>query len=98
MFWRDAMASFLEWVQNIGPWGPVLFAAAYVPAAVLLVPGSLLTLVAGVAIQSLELCLRIGRGAVPNIYPRLVDRDVAWNHHVCVPWIGNQQRGGPRLG
>ena len=47
MFWRDILASFLEWVQGIGPWGAVLFAAAYVPAAVLLVPGSLLTLGAG---------------------------------------------------
>jgi uncharacterized membrane protein YdjX (TVP38/TMEM64 family) len=44
---RDTLASFLEWVQGIGPWGPVLFAAAYVPAAVLFVPGSLLTLGAG---------------------------------------------------
>jgi uncharacterized membrane protein YdjX (TVP38/TMEM64 family) len=39
--------SFLEWVQGIGPWGAVLFAAAYVPAAVFFVPGSLLTLGAG---------------------------------------------------
>ncbi len=44
---RDTLASFLEWVQGIGPWGAVLFAAAYVPAAVLFVPGSLLTLGAG---------------------------------------------------
>jgi len=44
---RDTLASFLEWVQGIGPWGAVLFAAIYVPAAVLFVPGSLLTLGAG---------------------------------------------------
>jgi uncharacterized membrane protein YdjX (TVP38/TMEM64 family) len=44
---RDAVTAFLDWVQGIGPWGAVLFAAAYVPAAVLLVPGSLLTLGAG---------------------------------------------------
>ena len=44
---RDTVASFLEWVQGIGSWGAVLFAAAYVPAAVLFVPGSLLTLGAG---------------------------------------------------
>jgi uncharacterized membrane protein YdjX (TVP38/TMEM64 family) len=44
---RDTLASFLNWVQGIGPWGAVLFAAAYVPAAVLFVPGSLLTLGAG---------------------------------------------------
>ncbi|MGH9221981.1 MAG: TVP38/TMEM64 family protein [Vicinamibacterales bacterium] len=44
---RDTLASFLEWVQSIGPWGAVLYAVAYVPAAVLFVPGSLLTLGAG---------------------------------------------------
>lgn len=44
---RGSLISFLEWVQGIGPWGAVLFAAVYVPAAVLFVPGSLLTLGAG---------------------------------------------------
>jgi uncharacterized membrane protein YdjX (TVP38/TMEM64 family) len=44
---RDTLASFLEWIQDIGPWGAVLFGAVYVPAAVLFVPGSLLTLGAG---------------------------------------------------
>src|SRR5918996_3730345 len=44
---RDMLASFLEWVQGIGSWGAVLYAVAYVPAAVLFVPGSLLTLGAG---------------------------------------------------
>src|SRR4051812_45713336 len=39
MFWRATLASFLEWVQGVGPWGAVLFTVAYVPAAVLLVPG-----------------------------------------------------------
>lgn len=44
---RQTLASFLEWVQGIGPWGAVLVAAAYVPAAVLLLPGAPLTLGAG---------------------------------------------------
>src|SRR5438128_1127543 len=44
---RNTLASFLEWVQGLGPLGAVLFAAMYVPAAVLFAPGSLLTLDAG---------------------------------------------------
>jgi uncharacterized membrane protein YdjX (TVP38/TMEM64 family) len=44
---RDTLTSFLEWVPRIGPWGAVLFAAVYVPAAVLFVPASVLTLGAG---------------------------------------------------
>ena len=41
---------FLAWVQRIGPWGAVLLGAAYIPAALLFVPGSLLTLGAGFAL------------------------------------------------
>lgn len=44
---RDVLASFLDWIQRIGPWGAALFAAAYVPAALFFFPGALLTLVAG---------------------------------------------------
>lgn len=46
---REWMAQLVAWVQQLGPWGPVLLAAAYVPAAVLLVPGSLMTIGAGAA-------------------------------------------------
>lgn len=37
----------LDWVAQLGPWGPVIFIAIYVAAAVLFVPGSALTLGAG---------------------------------------------------
>lgn len=38
---------FAEWVQGLGVWGPVAFIAGYVLAAVLFIPGSLLTLAGG---------------------------------------------------
>ncbi len=38
--WLQAV---LDWMAGLGPWGPVLFAAFYVVAALLFVPGSLLT-------------------------------------------------------
>jgi uncharacterized membrane protein YdjX (TVP38/TMEM64 family) len=47
MFGRDTIAAFLEWVQRAGPWGALLFGLAYIPAAVLLVPASVMTLGAG---------------------------------------------------
>jgi uncharacterized membrane protein YdjX (TVP38/TMEM64 family) len=43
----DLTVGFLGRVRDLGAWGPVLLAAAYVPAALLFVPGSLLTLGAG---------------------------------------------------
>ena len=44
------LSRFLAWVQRIGPWGAVLLGAAYIPAALLFIPGSLLTLGAGFAL------------------------------------------------
>jgi uncharacterized membrane protein YdjX (TVP38/TMEM64 family) len=46
---KDVLVRFLEWVQELGAWGPAVLAAAYIPAAVLFIPGSLLTLGAGFA-------------------------------------------------
>jgi uncharacterized membrane protein YdjX (TVP38/TMEM64 family) len=47
MFGRDTIARLLEWGRGAGPWGALLFGLAYIPAAVLFVPASVLTLGAG---------------------------------------------------
>jgi uncharacterized membrane protein YdjX (TVP38/TMEM64 family) len=39
---------FAEWVDGLGVWGPVVFVLGYAVAAVAFVPGSLLTLAAGI--------------------------------------------------
>ncbi len=44
---KDNQAGFLERIESVGPWGPVLLAGAYAIACVLFVPGSILTLGAG---------------------------------------------------
>lgn len=41
------LSRFLAWVQTVGPWGAVILGGGYIPAALLFVPGSLLTLGAG---------------------------------------------------
>lgn len=41
------LPSFVAWVNSLGVWGPVVFIAGYVVAAVAFVPGSILTLAAG---------------------------------------------------
>ena len=43
----ELLPRFAEWVAGLGPAGPIAFAAGYVAATILLVPGSLLTLAAG---------------------------------------------------
>jgi len=38
---------FAEWVQGLGPWGPIVFILGYAVAAIAFLPGSLLTGAAG---------------------------------------------------
>jgi len=44
---QDRLKQVLDWVGQLGPWAPVWFIAIYVVAAVLFIPGSVLTLGAG---------------------------------------------------
>jgi pyruvate/2-oxoglutarate dehydrogenase complex dihydrolipoamide dehydrogenase (E3) component/uncharacterized membrane protein YdjX (TVP38/TMEM64 family) len=44
---QDWLKAALDWIGKLGPWGPVIFVCLYVLAAVLFVPGSVLTLGAG---------------------------------------------------
>jgi uncharacterized membrane protein YdjX (TVP38/TMEM64 family) len=46
---RWHLADFFVWVRDLGWWGPALLAAVYVPACLLFVPGSILTIGAGYA-------------------------------------------------
>lgn len=41
------MSALKEWIATLGVWGPLAFAAIYVVAALLLIPGTVLTLAAG---------------------------------------------------
>ena len=38
----------LDWISGLGPWGPIIFIALYIVVTVLFLPGSILTLGAGV--------------------------------------------------
>jgi pyruvate/2-oxoglutarate dehydrogenase complex dihydrolipoamide dehydrogenase (E3) component/uncharacterized membrane protein YdjX (TVP38/TMEM64 family) len=44
---QDLLKAALDWIANLGPWGPVIFVGLYVVATVLFVPASVLTLGAG---------------------------------------------------
>ena len=46
----ERLGASLEAVRELGPWGPVALAAVYILACVFFVPGSLLTLAAGVSL------------------------------------------------
>ena len=91
-FWRDTLASFLEWVQGIGPWGAVLFAAAYIPAAVLLVPGSLLTLGAGFVFGAVQGTLIVSLGSTAGAtVVFVVGRSIARD------WVARRLTARPKM-
>jgi uncharacterized membrane protein YdjX (TVP38/TMEM64 family) len=92
MCWRAILAAFLEWAQSIGPWGAVLFAAAYVPAAVLLVPGSLLTLAAGFLFGVVKGTVIVSLGSTAGAAAAfIVGRSVARD------WVDRRLTGRPRM-
>ncbi len=43
----DLLRSLLRWIENLGGWAPVIFILVYIVACVLFLPGSILTLGAG---------------------------------------------------
>ncbi len=45
---QGLLQSVLPWINGLGPWGPIIFILTYVLATVLFVPGSILTLGAGI--------------------------------------------------
>jgi uncharacterized membrane protein YdjX (TVP38/TMEM64 family) len=45
---QELLKSSLDWVAGLGGWGPFIFIAIYIAACVLFIPGSILTLGAGV--------------------------------------------------
>ena len=61
---KEYLQRFLEWAGDLGPWGPVLLAAAYVPACVLFVPGSVLTVGAGLAFGVVTGTVAVSAGSV----------------------------------
>ena len=86
------VAALLTRVQQIGPWGPVVLGAAYVPAAIFFVPGSLLTLAAGFLFGPVKGTLVVSLGSTAGaaaafIVARRIARD----------WVSRQIAGRPRL-
>jgi len=44
---QELLKQAIDWVGQLGPWGPIIFIAIYIAATVLFIPGSVLTLGAG---------------------------------------------------
>lgn len=60
----DYVVRFLEYVQSLGAWGPLVLAVVYVVATVLMVPGTILTLGAGFVFGVLVGTIAVSAGSV----------------------------------
>ena len=77
---QDTLQRALTWIRDLGPIGPLVFAGIYVIAAVAMVPGSILTLGAGVIFGVLEGTIVVAVSATlgataPFLIGRYVARD-----------------------
>ncbi len=59
----DWLARFLAWVEDLGFWGEVLLALAFIPACLFLIPGTLLSLGAGFAFGVVEGTITVSLGS-----------------------------------
>jgi uncharacterized membrane protein YdjX (TVP38/TMEM64 family) len=89
---RDEVPRLLQWLEDLGPWGPVLLAAAYVPATVLAVPGSLITLGAGAAFGVVPGTVAVSVGSTLGAAAAfLIGRTLARG------WVERKVAGNPRF-
>lgn len=61
---NEYIGRFLQYVQSLGVWGPVLLAVVYVIATVMMVPGLILTLGAGFAFGLVQGTITVSIGSV----------------------------------
>ncbi len=61
---KETLSGFLDWVRGLGTWGPVVLAAVYIPACLLFLPGSLITLGAGFAFGVVRGTIAVSLGSV----------------------------------
>lgn len=89
---EETLRSVLEWVRGLGVWGPLVVGALYVPATVLLVPGSVITLGAGalfgVVVGTIAVSLGSTAGACAAFW---VGRTLARD------WVAAKVAGNPRF-
>jgi uncharacterized membrane protein YdjX (TVP38/TMEM64 family) len=89
---QEPIREFLDWVRGLGPWGLVALALFWIPAAVLLVPGTLITLAGGALFGVPQAVAAISLGSTAGACAAfLVGRGVAR------PWVERQIAANARF-
>jgi uncharacterized membrane protein YdjX (TVP38/TMEM64 family) len=89
---QNLLRQALAWIASLGAWAPVMFVCLYIGACVLFIPGSLLTLGAGVVFGvvhgSIIASIAASLGAAAAF---LVGR------YIARPWVARKIEGDPRF-
>ncbi len=82
----------LQWIQSLGPWGPVMFILIYIGAVICSVPASILTLGAGFAFGMVW-------GSVYVLTAALISASVTFliSRHLARDWIGRRLATHPKF-
>jgi len=89
---QDLLRQALEWIQGLGPWGPVLFVAVYVFACILFIPGWILTLGAGVLYGVLKGSVIVSAAATLGATAAFLT-----GRYLARDWVARQLEGYPRF-
>ncbi|MHC4994948.1 MAG: TVP38/TMEM64 family protein, partial [Planctomycetota bacterium] len=89
---KEQLDAFLAWVEGVGVWGPVIIGLFYIPATVLFIPGSAITLGAGAVFGVLWGTIAVSVGStLGSVAAFLVGRFFARE------WVESKVRANPRF-
>ncbi len=89
---QELLKEVLNWVAGLGAWGPVIYVGVYVLACVLFIPGSILTLGAGVIFG-------VVKGAIIVSIAATLGATCAFlvGRHIARDWVSKKIEANPKF-
>ena len=86
------MKTALDWIRDLGPWGPLAFILIYIASVVLLIPASILTLGAGFVYG-------LGWGSLWVLLAANIAADLTFllGRHIARNWIAHKMEASPKF-
>jgi uncharacterized membrane protein YdjX (TVP38/TMEM64 family) len=89
---QEQLKRVLSWVADLGAWGPLIFMVIYILACVLFIPGSILTLGAGVLFGVMKGSIIVSTAATLGaVCAFLVGR------HIARDWVSKKIQASPKF-
>lgn len=89
---QELLKKVLSWVADLGPWGPLIYILIYILACVFFIPGSILTLGAGVLFGVIKGSIIVSIAAtVGATCAFLVGR------HIARDWVSKKIQSNPKF-